>query len=285
MYAKMSRQTGKERMERIVFLGKGGIGKSTILANLGVIYAGSGHRVLIVGCDPKHDVSMLLTNRTDVPTIVSQLSHNNRIDTSTVVLRGRAEIDCIEAGGPEPGVGCAGRGISRMLEFFGDTDLFRKRGYDIILFDLLGDIVCGGFATPLRKGFGEKVFIVCSDELMSLYAANNIARAVRTYSVNGAVLGGLIANLKDPHADERMISGFARAINTRVVTTIKRDPSFRKAEYKRLTLAEFDPSSPTVKLLKSLAGKALKIVPGKVPLPTPLTHHEFYTRAAEGFSG
>jgi nitrogenase iron protein NifH len=270
-------------MEKIVFLGKGGIGKSTILANLGVIYAGTGHRVLLVGCDPKHDASMLLTNRRDVPTVVDQLVRNNRIDAASVILKGRAGIDCIEAGGPEPGSGCAGRGISRMLEFFDETDLFRVNGYDIVLFDLLGDIVCGGFATPLRQGFGEKVFIVCSDEMMSLFAANNIARAVRTHSVNGVVLGGLVANLKDPRPDEEMIAGFARAVRTRVVATIRRDAAFRKAEYKRLTLAEYAPESPTVTGLRDLARTVLEIDPATVPLPEPLSHSEFYASAETGF--
>jgi nitrogenase iron protein NifH len=272
-------------MEKIVFLGKGGIGKSTITANLGVIYAHARHKVLLVGCDPKHDVSMLLTNRLDVPTIVDQLVDFNRIDEKRVMLKGRAGIDSIAAGGPEPGVGCAGRGISRMLEFFQESDLFKRNGYDIVLFDLLGDIVCGGFATPLRKGFGEKVFIVCSDELMSLYAANNIARSICTYSVNGVVLGGLIANIKDAGADEQMIANFAKAINTRVLATIHRDQHFRKAEYKRLTLAEHAPDSPTVAKLKTLSRAILKINPGKTPLPKPLSHVEFYTRAAKRFEG
>ena len=272
-------------MQKIVFLGKGGIGKSTMLANLSVIYAKAGHRVLYVGCDPKHDASMLLTHRTDVPTVVDQLILTNTIQAASVVLRGSSGMDCIEAGGPEPGVGCAGRGIARMLEFFQESDLFRTNDYDIVLFDLLGDIVCGGFATPLRRGFGEKVCIVVSDELMSLYAANNIAKAVCNCAANGVVLGGLVANFKDPQADQKMVARFAGKLNTKVLVNMTRDTTFRKAEYKRMTLSEYAPASPTVKKLKGLAKTILDINPHKTPLPTPMSDREFYELSARGFQG
>jgi nitrogenase iron protein NifH len=270
-------------MERIVFLGKGGIGKSTILANLGVIYARMGNRVLHVGCDPKHDSSILLTSRLDVPTVVDQLVTTGDIDEHKVIVEGREGIDFIEAGGPEPGVGCAGRGIARMLEFFKETGLVERRGYDIVLFDLLGDIVCGGFATPLRKGFGQKVFIVVSDELMSLYAANNIARAVVNCSPNGVVLGGLVANLKDTRADMGIVERFAGLLGSRVLSVIRRDPRLREAEYSRVTLSEHAPRSKTVKLLGALATDILDIDPAGIQVPTPLDDAEFYSRSREGF--
>ena len=271
------------RIEKIVFLGKGGIGKSTIITNLSAIYAKMGRRVLFVGCDPKRDATMLLTSRTDIPTVVDQLMATNTVTAEGVLLKARSGIDCIEAGGPEPGVGCAGRGIARMLEFFKESDLFRRNRYDTVLFDLLGDIVCGGFATPLRRGFGEKVFIVVSDELMSLYAANNIARAVVTCSPNGVVLGGLVANLKDAAADEKLIARFARLLNTRIVATLRRDPALRTAEYERLTLLEHAPASKTVKTLTGLARAILKIDPKRVPLPTPMDDRTFYELSRRGF--
>jgi len=136
------------RIEKIVFLGKGGIGKSTILSNLSTIYAQLGRRVLFVGCDPKRDATMLLTNRIDIPTVVEQLILRNEVRAQDVLLRGRSGIDCIEAGGPEPGVGCAGRGIARMLEFFKETDLFAERRYDTVLFDLLA--TSSAAASPRR---------------------------------------------------------------------------------------------------------------------------------------
>ncbi|MBI5490962.1 MAG: AAA family ATPase [Deltaproteobacteria bacterium] len=272
------------RVERIVFLGKGGIGKSTILSNLSTLYARMGRRVLFVGCDPKRDATMLLTSRTDVPTVVEQLIRHNDVRAESVLVRGRAGIDCIEAGGPEPGVGCAGRGIARMLEFFQESDLLAKNRYDTVLFDLLGDIVCGGFATPLRRGFGQKVFIVVSDELMSLYAANNIARAVLNCAPNGVVLGGLVANLKDVTADEKLIGRFARLLHTKVVGTLRRDPALRRAEFKRLTIAEYAPRSPTTATLRRLAQAILKLDPKKLPAPTPLDDRTFYDLSRRGFA-
>lgn len=274
---------GKKRIEKIVFLGKGGIGKSTILTNLSTIYAQMGRKVLFVGCDPKRDATMLLTSRTDIPTVIDQLVRTNDVRLEDVLLEARSGIHCIEAGGPEPGVGCAGRGIARMLEFFSETELLERNGYDTVLFDLLGDIVCGGFATPLRKGFGEKVFIVVSDELMSLYAANNIARAVVNCTPNGVVLGGLVANLKDARADEKMIGRLARKLGTRVVATFRRDARFRKAEYGRLTLAEHSPRSETVDSLRRLARRVLRIDPAKIAVPTPLDDGTFYEMSRRGF--
>lgn len=269
--------------EKIVFLGKGGIGKSTILANLAVLMARMDHRVLHVGCDPKHDSSILLTNRLDVPTVVRQLVQSGNVHEEDVIVRGRQSIDFIEAGGPEPGVGCAGRGIARMLEFFTETDLIARRGYDVVLFDLLGDIVCGGFATPLRKGFGRKVVIVVSDELMSLYAANNIARAVVNTRRNGVVLCGLVANLKDPGADIEMVQRFAARLGTTVLATLNRDRRFRKAEYERVTLAELAPRSKTVKTLRDLAMQLLRMDPDSRPVPEPMEDEQFYQLSREAF--
>jgi nitrogenase iron protein NifH len=270
--------------QRIVFLGKGGIGKSTIVANLGVLYARSGSRVLHVGCDPKHDSSILLTDNLEIPTVVDAIVRTGDVDARDVVVRGREGIDFVEAGGPEPGVGCAGRGIARMLEFFKETALIERRGYDVVLFDLLGDIVCGGFATPLRKGFGRKVFIVVSDELMSLYAANNIARAVVNCAPNGVVLGGLVLNLKDARGDEALVGRFAERLGTRVVAVLPRDPRFREAEYARLTLAEHAPRSRPVETLATLARDILATDPATLPLPSPLPDQEFYSRSREGFA-
>lgn len=274
----------KGRIEKIVFLGKGGIGKSTIISNLSTIYAQMGRRVLFVGCDPKRDATMLLTNRVDIPTVVDQLIARNEVRAEEVLLKARSGIDCIEAGGPEPGVGCAGRGIARMLEFFKESDLFARNRYDTVLFDLLGDIVCGGFATPLRRGFGEKVFIVVSDELMSLYAANNIARAVLTCAPNGVVLGGLVANLKDAQADEQVVARFAKLLRTRVVATFKRDPALRRAEFKRLTIAEYAPGSATTATMRALARAILRIDPKKVRPPTPMDDRTFYDLSRAGFA-
>ncbi len=270
--------------ESIVFLGKGGVGKSTILANLAVIYSRSGRKVLHVGCDPKHDSSLLLTSRVDVPTVVDRLVATGEIVERDVVVAGRESIDFIEAGGPEPGVGCAGRGIARMLEFMEGTRLVRRRGYDVVLFDLLGDIVCGGFATPLRKGFGRKVLIVVSGDLMSLYAANNIARAVVNCAPNGVVLAGLVANLSDPRAERRIVQRFASRLGTRILAVLPRDPRFREAEYARLTLVEHSPRARPVKVLEALARDIMDVDPAAIPVPTPMSDQTFHTRSRAGFA-
>jgi len=271
-------------MESLVFFGKGGIGKSTIASNLSVLYALAGRKVLHVGCDPKHDSTLALAAGGSVRTFIERVvSEGKPGGWRHLIVRGRFGIDLVEAGGPEPGVGCAGRGISLMLETFKETRLLEEGAYDIVSFDILGDVVCGGFATPLRQGFGRKVFIVVSEELMSLYAANNIAKAVRHYSPNGVVLGGLIANVRDPQADPAVLERFAGLIGTRVLATIPRDPAVRQAEYLRKPLVEHAPRAPATMALMALAVEALRIKPENLPLPTPLDDDEFYARSLRRF--
>ncbi|MFA5141326.1 MAG: AAA family ATPase [Elusimicrobiota bacterium] len=272
-------------MERLVFFGKGGIGKSTIAANLSALYALAGRRVLHVGCDPKHDSTMALAPNGYVSTFVEQALREGRSGAEVRPAAGRFGVDLFEAGGPEPGVGCAGRGISLMLENFKETRLLEKGRYDIVIFDILGDVVCGGFATPLRQGFGQKVFIVVSEELMSLYAANNIAKAVRHYGPNGVVLGGLVANLRDPKADREPLERFARIIRTSIVAYIPRDEAVRKAEFLRKTVVAHAPRARATLALASLSKKILRLKPGKLPKPTPMDDREFYRLSFSEFKG
>lgn len=264
-------------MERLVFFGKGGIGKSTIASNLSALYGLSGRKVLHVGCDPKHDSTLALADDGYVRTFMESFAAGEAgPDRGAAAIRGRFGIDLVEAGGPEPGVGCAGRGISLMLESFAESRLIERGGYEVVVYDILGDVVCGGFATPLRKGYGEKVFIVVSEELMSLYAANNIAKAVRHYGPNGVVLAGLVANLRDAKVDRAPLERFARLINTSVLAFLPRDPAVREAEYRRRTVVEHAPKSPMTKALARLAAAALRVAPRRVPPPTPLEDREFY---------
>jgi len=200
-----------------------------------------------------------------------------------LTLRGRFGVDIVEAGGPEPGVGCAGRGISLMLETFQARKLLENGRYEVVVFDILGDVVCGGFATPIRRGFGKKVFIVVSEELMSLYAANNIAKAVRSYRDGGVVLAGLVANVRDPEADPRPIARFAARIGTKVVASIPRDPAVREAEYRRRSVVEHAPRSPAAKALVRLSALALRLDPRRIPVPSPLEDRVFYELSLHGF--
>ncbi|MFA6316494.1 MAG: nitrogenase component 1 [Elusimicrobiota bacterium] len=259
-------------LETLVFFGKGGIGKSTISANLSAILASQGRRILHIGCDPKHDSTLALTGDVSMPTFQErhQASHYSELSAAEILVRGKFGIDCIEAGGPEPGLGCAGYGITQLLETLERLQLMRSGRYDTVVFDILGDIVCGGFAAPLRRGFAGRIFIVVSEEMAALYAANNIAKAVRTYAANGAVLGGLIVNTRDPSVDRAMLERFAVLLGTRILGFVPRDPAVRQAEYLRKTMLEHAPDSGFTAALKALARAATSVDAAGTPLPTPL---------------
>ena len=263
-------------MDKIVFFGKGGIGKSTIASNISAVLASRGRRVLHVGCDPKRDSTIALAIDGELRTFAERRGSAKSLPSKDEIMsRGKFGIDCIEAGGPEPGVGCAGYGISRMLEAFAQMRLMESGAYDVAVFDILGDVVCGGFAAPLREGFADKVFIVTSEELASLYAANNIARAVRNYAPNGVRLGGLIANLRDPDADRAALERFAGLIGTKILTFIPRDPAVREAEFARKTLLEHAPRAKITRQLQELSGAVLAAGGAKTALPTPLEDRVF----------
>ncbi|MBI4676592.1 MAG: AAA family ATPase [Elusimicrobia bacterium] len=272
-------------MQKIVVFGKGGIGKSTIAASLSAVYALGGKKVIHVGCDPKHDSTVSLVDGALIETFMEKharifgIRDHQALGAKDLLVKGRLGIDCIEAGGPEPGVGCAGRGISMMLEAFQELDVLESGAYDVGVFDVLGDVVCGGFAAPLRKGFAEKIVIVVSEELMALYAANNIAKSVRTYASNGVYLAGLVANLKvkDGKSDRKRIEKFAKAIGTSILEYIPRDPAVREAEFARdKTVVERSPKCPFAKSVRSLAAKILAARKADCPIPTPMNDKQFY---------
>ncbi len=190
---------------------------------------------------------------------------------------GRRGIHCCEAGGPPPGLGCGGRGVARTLEYMEDMDLVSAERYDVAVFDVLGDVVCGGFAAPLRKGFGDKVFIVLSEEPMSIYAANNISRAVEIYEANGVVLGGLIVNLREnTEIYLPMIRDFAEKLSTKIVGIIPRDRRIMEAERKSRTVLEYAPESDAAKAFHALAQTVWDLDPKDTKRPTPMQHEEFY---------
>ncbi len=272
-------------MEKIVIFGKGGIGKSTIAANLSYCYAKSGRKVLHIGCDPKSDSTLCLTHGKPAPTVIEQYFIKGAgIAADQIISSGIEGIDCVESGGPEPGVGCGGRGISLMIDIFTDLNIVGDGNYDVAIYDILGDVVCGGFAAPLRLGLGEKVIIVVSEELMSLYAANNIARAVKTYEQNGIVLAGLVLNLRDNTADTAHIEEFARRLNTNVIGTVRRDPLIRDALYEYKTVMEFAPESESASIFTSLANKILGVRTGEMSSPTPMDRAGFdsFTKSISG---
>ena len=272
-------------MERWVFFGKGGIGKSTVAAAVSATLALRKERVLHVGCDPKHDSTVSLLGGRLLEPIVDRIERVRGVTVQDVVTTSALGIDCVEAGGPSAGVGCGGRGVSRMLEIFEEAKLLAPGRYDTAVYDVLGDVVCGGFAAPLRHGVGEKVVIVTSEEMMSLYAANNIAQAVVHYAVNGIALAGIVANLRDGPEGARIVERFAACIGTRVLAVLPRDPLVRDAEFRQRTVVEVSPTSAFSLRIGELA-EAIKAVDAKAtPLPRPLDEKTFYALARARFDG
>ena len=215
----------------IAIYGKGGIGKSTVSANISASLAKRGKRVLQLGCDPKHDSTRLLLHGRDCKTVLDYMREVGPLDyqLADVVHQGIYSIDCVEAGGPEPGVGCAGRGILSTFELLENLGLDRK-DYDFVLYDVLGDVVCGGFAVPLRDQYAEKVYIVTSGEFMSVYAANNILRGLANYSQKGPRAGGLIFNERGFEGELQRVERFAQAVGLPILGEIPRDPIFAACE-------------------------------------------------------
>ena len=264
-------------MQKIAFYGKGGIGKSTVSTNVTAVLALGGKKVLHVGCDPKHDSSMPFLDPGQVRTVIDTIFEvrAGELTAEHIVLPGRLGIDCVESGGPEPGVGCGGRGVSRMFELLGELSILDDARYDAAVFDVLGDVVCGGFAAPLRQGFARKVVIVCSEEIMSYYAANNISKAVGHYRDNGVALLGIVFNLRDNKTDRAELLQFARLLNTRVLAVLPRERRVRQAEVAGRTLVEHAPRTTMAKTLRQLTDTLLQTDPDSCPAPTPMDDTAF----------
>lgn len=264
-------------MDQIAIYGKGGIGKSVVATNLSARYAMAGERVLHVGCDPKVDSAVRLLHGKKLVTVMDLAGDGAEdIPFASIVNRGRHDIDCIEAGGPEPGTGCAGRGVARTIELIGESGALEGGAYDVAVFDVLGDVVCGGFASPLRLGFARKVVIVVSDQPMSLFAANNITRAIHRYASNGVALAGLVANSITETTNRDLILRFAEALGTRVLAFLPRDPAVVDAENRRHTVTEWAPESSAARALADLAEVVRGLVPSAQPLPRTLSEDDFF---------
>jgi nitrogenase iron protein NifH len=261
-------------MRILVFYGKGGIGKSTVVSNLSVLFAAGGKRVLQFGCDPKSDSCYSLVEG-PVATVMERWLELGDADLSLqrCLLPGCHGVDCIEVGGPVAGTGCGGRGITKALELVGDPEALRSR-YDVILFDVLGDVVCGGFSAPMRSRYGDEVYIVTSGEFRSLYAANNISQAVRHYSRNGVRLAGLVANLRGLERETERVEQLARAIGTRVVHAIPQDPEVARAELDRVPVVDSNPSCPAAVAMRELGEKIAALSPEDLSVPKPLPRSE-----------
>jgi nitrogenase iron protein NifH len=224
-------------MRKVAFYGKGGIGKSTVASNVTVSLSKKGYKVLQIGCDPKADSTKLLLDGETPMTILDAVK--NGIPVKEAVLRGTNGCYCAECGGPRPGSGCAGRGIIAAFEQLERQNVIASISPDIIIYDVLGDVVCGGFAMPIRDGYARDVFIVSSGEMMSLYAANNIATAISDLKRDGyAELRGIIQNSRGIEGENEVVDRAASEIGTRVVRRIPRDNIVQKCESAGKTVAE-----------------------------------------------
>lgn len=264
-------------MKKIAIYGKGGIGKSTTTANISAAMSEAGLKVCQIGCDPKNDSTRLLLGHICKHTVLDTVRDNEEVTVADIVHTGYNGIKCVEAGGPEPGVGCAGRGIIVALEKLRSLDVLDE---DVILYDVLGDVVCGGFAVPIREGYASDIYIVSSGELMSLYAANNIAKGVKRFVMRGGVrLGGIIGNGRNTPNEEALLLEFAKRLNTQLITFIPRDVIVNKAENNRQTVLQYAPDSKQAAIYRDLSQKMLNNE--QLSVPTPMSFDELEALVAE----
>lgn len=249
-------------MQKIAIYGKGGIGKSTMTSNLAAAFASLGKRVIQIGCDPKADstINILGPNSTLLP-VMSYMREYDREPTSLEEISaiGYGGILCIETGGPTPGLGCAGRGIIATFDLLEDMELFETFDPDVVLYDVLGDVVCGGFAAPIREGYAEDVLIVTSGEKMALYAANNIASAVENFADRGyARVRGVILNRRNVPQETEKVTAFAHARGLEIVADIPRSDEINNFEELGKTVIEGDSTLPISQNFIELAKKLLQ---------------------------
>ncbi|NJL47442.1 MAG: nitrogenase iron protein [Leptolyngbyaceae cyanobacterium SM2_5_2] len=261
-------------MRQIAFYGKGGIGKSTTSQNTLAAMAELGQRIMIVGCDPKADSTRLMLHskaQTSVLQLAAELGAVEDVELEQVLQIGYRGVKCVESGGPEPGVGCAGRGIITAINFLEEEGAYED--LDFVSYDVLGDVVCGGFAMPIREGKAQEIYIVVSGEMMAMYAANNIARGVLKYAQSGGVrLGGLICNSRNTDKEVELIEELARRLNTQMLHFVPRDNIVQHAELRRMTVNEYAPDSKQAGEYAQLADKIINNK--KLTIPTPISMDE-----------
>jgi nitrogenase iron protein NifH len=264
-------------MRKVAIYGKGGIGKSTTTQNTVAGLAEIGKKVMVVGCDPKADSTRLLLGGLAQKTVLDTLREEGEdVELEDVMKAGYKSVSCVESGGPEPGVGCAGRGIITSINLLEQLGAYEaEKELDYVFYDVLGDVVCGGFAMPIRDGKAEEIYIVCSGEMMAMYAANNICKGIVKFAQAGTVrLGGLICNSRNVDNERSMIEEFAKKLGTQMIHFVPRDNMVQRAEINRKTVIDYDPVHPQADEYRKLAKKIDENKMFVVPKPLTIAELE-----------
>ena len=256
------------KVRNIAIYGKGGIGKSTTTSNISAALSEMGHKVMQIGCDPKSDSTNNLRGGKSIPSVLDAIRSGKRVEIDDIVFEGFNGVLCIEAGGPEPGVGCAGRGIIAAIDLLRQKKVFEEFSPDVVLYDVLGDVVCGGFSVPIREGVAEQVYTVTSADFMALYAANNLFKGIKKYADNGgALFSGIIANSTSLPVQKEIIDDFAEKSGTTIAEYIPRSATITRSELRGQTAVEFDPESEQAEVYRKLGRYIVENEKRYVPAP------------------
>lgn len=242
-------------MRQVAIYGKGGIGKSTTTQNLtSALATHLNKNIMLVGCDPKADSTRMLLGGLAQKTVLDTLrDEGDEIELSSIMRVGFGGIRCVESGGPEPGVGCAGRGIITSINMLEQMGAYTD-DLDYVFYDVLGDVVCGGFAMPIREGKAQEIYVVASGELMAMYAANNICKGVQRYARAGGVrLGGIICNSRNVDGEYELLDAFAKKLGTQLIYFVPRDNIVQHAEINKKVVIDFKPDSNQANAYRHLA--------------------------------
>ena len=257
-----------KELRQIAIYGKGGIGKSTTTQNLTAGLTELGKNVMVVGCDPKADSTRLLLGGLAQKTVLDTLrDEGDEVELDSILKTGFGGTRCVESGGPEPGGGCAGRGIITSIGLLERLGAYTD-DLDYVFYDVLGDVVCGGFAMPIREGKAKEIYIVASGEMMSLYAANNISKGIARYAKQGGVrLGGIICNSRKVDRERELVAAFAKELGTQLIHFVPRDNEVQRAEIRKKTVIEYNPEANQADEYRELARKIEENTSFVIPKP------------------
>ena len=255
-------------MRQIAIYGKGGIGKSTTTQNLTAGLVEAGKKVMVVGCDPKADSTRLLLGGLAQKTVLDTLRDEGEdVKLDQIMREGFMGTKCVESGGPEPGVGCAGRGIITSIGLLEQLGAYTD-DLDFVFYDVLGDVVCGGFAMPIREGKAQEIYIVASGEMMALYAANNISKGIAKYARSGGVrLGGIICNSRNVDRELDLLREFSSELGTQLLYFVPRDNIVQRAEINKQTVIQYKPDSDQAQEYRNLAEAVINNTSFTIPTP------------------